>query len=176
MQLSPVFSKWFARLLSLAGRRRNTSKEAENSFTTILTLPDGRKLTTEELRGLSGSMRFREGKLLDVIGKVQYEVIGKRTVPQAARRIPSLQSSFFEAKYTLSREVFRVGRISSKSCRRGSDGLTRTVCGSLSRPLRRRCGPVNLAMVGCEHILVGPFGSNCGATASFPTFTKQILP
>jgi len=87
MQLSPVFSKWFARLLSLAGRRRNTSKAAENPFTTILTLPDGRKLTTEELRGLSGSMRFREGKLLDVIGKVQYEVIGKRTVPQAAESL-----------------------------------------------------------------------------------------
>ncbi len=84
MRLSPVFSKWLARLLSFAGWNRSASNEAENTFTTVFTLPDGRRLTTKELRGLSGSMKVREGKLLDVTGVVQYEVIGKSKVSHAA--------------------------------------------------------------------------------------------
>src|SRR6266851_689275 len=68
----------------------------------------------------------------------------------------------------LSRDVFRVGKISSKSSRRGSDGLTRTVCGSLSRPLRRRSGPVNRAIVKSEHTLVGPQVSNYRVAGPFP--------
>src|SRR2546426_7989018 len=36
MQLSPVFSKWFARLLSFAGWNRDKGKETENASTIIL--------------------------------------------------------------------------------------------------------------------------------------------
>jgi tetratricopeptide (TPR) repeat protein len=87
MPLSPVIRKWIARLLSFAGRSRAAGKEEENTFTTVFTLPDGRKLTTEDLRGLSGRMNVREGKLLDVTGTVRYEVIGKRTVPREAETL-----------------------------------------------------------------------------------------
>src|SRR5207249_10706705 len=37
---------------------------------------------------------------------------------------------------TLFRSMFVVGKISSNSWRRGSDGLTRTTCGSFKRALR----------------------------------------
>ncbi len=50
MPLSPVIRKWIARLLSFAGRSRAAGKEEENTFTTVFTLPDGRKLTAEDLR------------------------------------------------------------------------------------------------------------------------------
>src|SRR5258708_22455463 len=45
---------------------------------------------------------------------------------------------FCGTKYTLSREELRVGRISSKSSRVGSEGRTRIMRGILVRILRRR--------------------------------------
>jgi len=87
MPLSPVIRKWIARLLSFAGGSRAVGKDAENTVTAVFTLPDGRKLTTEDLRGLSGRINVREGKLLDVTGPVRYEVIGKRTMPREAETL-----------------------------------------------------------------------------------------
>ena len=55
--------------------------------TIILTLPDGRKLTTDELHRMTGRVDFRDGKLLDVTGKVQYETIGKSNVSPAAESL-----------------------------------------------------------------------------------------
>ncbi len=87
MRLSPDISKRFARCLSFAGWSRNTGKETKNAPAIILTLPDGRKLTTEELRGLTGRMTVRHGKLLDVTGNVRYEIIGKGNISAAAQSL-----------------------------------------------------------------------------------------
>jgi tetratricopeptide (TPR) repeat protein len=87
MPLDLGIRKWVVHLLSFVGGNRATGKEEENTFTTVFTLPDGRKLTAEDLRGLSGRMNVREGKLLDVTGTVRYEVIGKRTVPREAETL-----------------------------------------------------------------------------------------
>lgn len=85
MQLSALISRWFSRSLSFAGWGRNTSKEPENVPQVIFTLPDGRKLTMEELQGATGRVSFHNGKLLDVTGTVRYEVIGSATLPPDAR-------------------------------------------------------------------------------------------
>ena len=85
MQLSIIVSRWFSRSLSLAGLGRNASKEPTNVAKVIFTLPDGRKLTMEELQGVTGRASFHDGKLLDVTGTVRYEVIGTSTVPAEAR-------------------------------------------------------------------------------------------
>jgi len=87
MRLNPAISKWFARYLSFASWSHDTSKEAKNAPAIILTLPDGRKLTTEELRGLTGRMTVRDGKLLDVTGRVRYEIIGKGNISAAAESL-----------------------------------------------------------------------------------------
>lgn len=87
MQLSLIISRWFSRCLSLAGWGHNSSKEPKNAATVILTLPDGRKITIEDLQGVTGRVAFREGKLLDVTGKVRYEIIGTRSVPAAAESL-----------------------------------------------------------------------------------------
>jgi tetratricopeptide (TPR) repeat protein len=85
MQLSTILSRWFSRSLSFAGWRPNASKEPKNVTKVIFTLPDGRKLTMEELQGVTGRVFFRGGKLLDVTGTVRYEAIGTRAVPAEAR-------------------------------------------------------------------------------------------
>lgn len=84
MQLSPNISKWLARCLTWVGWRGGTREDANAASVVVLTLPDGRKLRTEELQGLTGTVNFRDGKLLDVTGKVQYEIIGVRSVSTAA--------------------------------------------------------------------------------------------
>jgi tetratricopeptide (TPR) repeat protein len=71
-------------------RFAETLRKEEGSVpagTIILTLPDGRKLTTDELHGMTGRVNFRDGKLLDVTGKVQYEIIGKGNVSAAAQSL-----------------------------------------------------------------------------------------
>jgi len=55
----------------------------------IFTLPDGRKLTMEELQGVTGRVSFHDGKLLDVTGTVRYEVIGTRTISRRGQIISS---------------------------------------------------------------------------------------
>jgi tetratricopeptide (TPR) repeat protein len=85
MQLSTLISRWFSRSLSFAGWGRNASKEPKNVPQVIFTLPDGRKLTMEELQGVTGRVSFHDGKLLDVTGTVRYEVIGTGTMPAEAR-------------------------------------------------------------------------------------------
>ena len=87
MQLTEAISKWFARCLSFLGRDRKGSKESKDAPRIIFTLPDGRKLTMEDLQGLTGKVHFREGKLLEVTGTVRYEMIGKGTVPVAAEAL-----------------------------------------------------------------------------------------
>ncbi|HXH65668.1 MAG TPA: hypothetical protein VNI81_00610 [Candidatus Limnocylindrales bacterium] len=87
MPLSTMISKWFSRSLSFAGWGRKTSKEPENVPTIIFTLPDGRKLTLEELQGATGQVFFKDGKLLDVTGTVCYEVIGTGAVSPEARTL-----------------------------------------------------------------------------------------
>ena len=66
-------SRWIARHLSFADRHRDSSKQSQSTPTVILTLPDGRELTMDQLTGMTGRVNFREGKLLDVSGTVQYE-------------------------------------------------------------------------------------------------------
>ena len=87
MQLTEVISKWFARSRSFLGWDRNVNQEPKDAPTIIFTLPDGRKLTMEDLQGLTGKVHFREGKLLEVSGTVRYEIIGKSTVPSAAEAL-----------------------------------------------------------------------------------------
>jgi hypothetical protein len=87
MRLIPHISQWFARFLSFAGWSRGTSKEAKFATEIICTLPDGRQLTMEELHGLTGSVNFREGKLLEVTGKVRYEIMGTGGVPAEAKSL-----------------------------------------------------------------------------------------
>src|SRR5579864_2925899 len=55
---------------------------------------------------------------------------------------------FCGTKYTLSREELRVGRISSKSSRVGSEGRTRIMRGSLVLILRRRSSLEGRTIVG----------------------------
>lgn len=84
MQLNLIVSKLFASVRSFAGWNRHTSKETNTDPTIIFTLPDGRRLTMEELQGIAGRVAFRNGKLLAVTGKVRYEIIGQGAVPAAA--------------------------------------------------------------------------------------------
>jgi tetratricopeptide (TPR) repeat protein len=79
--------EWFARCLSFVGWNRNASKEEKNGHTIIFSLPDGRKLTREELQGTTGRLYAREGKLLEVTGTVRYEIIGKGKVPSEAESL-----------------------------------------------------------------------------------------
>jgi tetratricopeptide (TPR) repeat protein len=87
MRLIPNISKWFSRYLSFAGSSRSAGQQTKNIPTVILTLPDGRKLTTDELDGMTGSVNFRDGKLLDVTGKVRYEIIGKGSLSPVAESL-----------------------------------------------------------------------------------------
>ena len=84
MRLNSTISKWLARYLTRACWRGRTSEEAKAPPEIDLTIPDGRKLKAEELHGLAGTVNFRNGKLLGVTGKVQYEIIGMRSVSTAA--------------------------------------------------------------------------------------------
>jgi hypothetical protein len=76
MQLSEAISKWIDRCVSFLGRDRKVSKGAKDAPKIVFTLPDGRKLTMEDLQGLTGRVYVRDGKLLDVTGVVRYEIIG----------------------------------------------------------------------------------------------------
>jgi tetratricopeptide (TPR) repeat protein len=87
MLLSNIISKWFGCSVSFAGWGRKTSEVPENVPTVIFTLPDGRKLTLEELQGATGRVFFKDGKLLDVTGTVRYEVIGTGAMPDEARSL-----------------------------------------------------------------------------------------
>jgi tetratricopeptide (TPR) repeat protein len=80
-------SKWFARFRPLAGWSHDTTKEKRNTRTIVFTLPDGRKLAEEDLRGHSGMMTVRQGKLLDVTGNIRYEIIGKESVSPVAESL-----------------------------------------------------------------------------------------
>lgn len=84
MRLNPNIFKWFARYLKREGWKNSKGKESSTSPVVIFALPDGRKLTAEELKGLTGRANFREGKLLAVTGNVQYEIITKGSVPEEA--------------------------------------------------------------------------------------------
>jgi len=87
MQLTRAISKWIDRCLSFLGLDRKVSQEPKDAHTIIFTLPDDRKLTMEDLRGLTGKIYVRDGKLLDVTGTVRYEIIGRGTVPSAAESL-----------------------------------------------------------------------------------------
>jgi tetratricopeptide (TPR) repeat protein len=87
MQLSLIISRWLALYRAVAGWGRIGSKKPKNAPTIIFSLADGRKLTAGELQGVSGRVAFRDGKLLDVIGGVRYEIIGKRAVPAVAESL-----------------------------------------------------------------------------------------
>jgi len=87
VRLIGEISKWFARIRPFAGRSHNTTRGNKNTPTIILTLPDGRKLAAEDLRGNSGMMTVRQGKLLEVTGNIRYEIIGKDNVPAAAESL-----------------------------------------------------------------------------------------
>jgi hypothetical protein len=87
MQLTQTISKWIDRCLSFLGRDRKVSQEPKDAPTIIFTLPDGRKLTMEDLQGLTGRVYVRDGKLLDVTGTVRYEIIGKGSIPRAAEAL-----------------------------------------------------------------------------------------
>ena len=87
MQLTQAISKWIDRCLSFLGRDRQVNKDPKNAPRIIFTLPDGRKLTMEDLQGLTGKVHFREGKLLEVTGTVRYEIIGKGSIPRAAEAL-----------------------------------------------------------------------------------------
>lgn len=84
MQLPSKISKWFARYLRREGWSSGATEQASAAPVVILTLPDGRKLTVEDLKGLVGTVNFRDGKLLEVTGKVQYEIIGTGSISPAA--------------------------------------------------------------------------------------------
>jgi hypothetical protein len=82
MRLPPSLSKWISRYL----RRNNRVpiQEPDANVEVLLTLPGGRKLSVNELRGLSGTVNLREGKLLGVTGAVRYEIIGAGSISPAA--------------------------------------------------------------------------------------------
>jgi len=83
MRLNSILPKWIARRLT-PERRHTEATQPHNAPEVVLTLPDGRKLTTEELRGLAGRMTVREGKLLTVTGSVSYEVVGRSSISAEA--------------------------------------------------------------------------------------------
>jgi tetratricopeptide (TPR) repeat protein len=87
MQLTLTISKWLTRWLSFVGWNRDANKEEKNGPTIIFSLPDGRKLTREELQGMTGRLYAREGKLLEVTGTVRYEIIGTGKVSSAAESL-----------------------------------------------------------------------------------------
>ena len=87
MRLTEAVSKWFARSRSFLSWDRKVNQEPKDAPTIIFTLPDGRKLTMEDLQGLTGKVHFREGRLLEVTGTVRYEMTGKGTVPRAAESL-----------------------------------------------------------------------------------------
>jgi len=87
MQLTQAISKWIARCLPFLGRGHKASQEPKDAPTIIFALPDGRKLTMEDLQGLTGRVYVRDGKLLDVNGTVRYEIIGKGSIPRAAEAL-----------------------------------------------------------------------------------------
>jgi len=87
MQLTQAISKWIARCLPFLGRGHKASQEPKDAPTIIFALPDGRKLTMEDLQGLTGRVYVRDGKLLDVNGTVRYEIIGKGCIPRAAEAL-----------------------------------------------------------------------------------------
>jgi tetratricopeptide (TPR) repeat protein len=87
MQLTLAISKWLTRWRSFVGWNRDANKEEKNGPTIIFSLPDGRKLTREELQGMTGRLYAREGKLLEVTGTVRYEIIGKGKVPSEAESL-----------------------------------------------------------------------------------------
>lgn len=87
MQLSLIISRLLASVRAFAGWNRHTIKESKNDPMIIFTLPDGRKLTMEELQGVTGQVAFRDGRLVDVTGTVRYEIIGKGAVPAAAESL-----------------------------------------------------------------------------------------
>lgn len=87
MDLSLMISRWLARCLSFAGLGRTSNEEPQTIPTVVLTLPDGRKITIDDLEGVTGRVAFRDGKLLDVTGKVRYEIIGTRAVSAAAQSL-----------------------------------------------------------------------------------------
>jgi len=68
----------------IRGWNRHTSKETNTDPTIIFTLPDGRRLTMEELQGIAGRVAFRNGKFAGRDRKVRYEIIGQGAVPVAA--------------------------------------------------------------------------------------------
>ena len=86
MQLTQAISKWIARCLPFLGRGHKASQEPKDAPTIIFALPDGRKLTMEDLQGLTGRVYVRDGKLLDVNGTVRYEIIGKGSIPSRRER------------------------------------------------------------------------------------------
>ena len=71
MLLTRAISKWIDRCLSFLGRGRKVSQEPKDAPKIVFTLPDGRKLTMEDLQGLTGRVYVRDGKLLDVTGTVR---------------------------------------------------------------------------------------------------------
>ena len=64
--------------------RSTATNQPKDSPVVVLTLPDGRKLTLEELLGTAGTVNFNNGKLIDVTGEVRYEIIGSGKVPPEA--------------------------------------------------------------------------------------------
>ena len=73
--------------LAICGSEPRYDKGKEKYPTIILTLPDGRKLAADDLRGHSGMMTVRQGKLLDVTGNIRYEIIVTDNVPTAAESL-----------------------------------------------------------------------------------------
>src|SRR5437899_10597064 len=84
MQLTQAISKWIARCLPFLGRGHKASQGPKDAPTIIFALPDGRKLTMEDLQGLTGRVYVRDGKWLDVNGTVRYEIIGKGSIRRPA--------------------------------------------------------------------------------------------
>lgn len=79
--------KWLRHLLGFGGPRLEARDEAKPTPKVVLTLPDGQKLTTAELAGLTGRMDVRDGKLVGVTGNVRYEVIRGENIPARAAEL-----------------------------------------------------------------------------------------
>jgi len=86
MPLSSI-SRWLSRRFSSEGSNQISSADSESTPQVVLTLPDGRKLTMDQLQGIGGSIFAREGKLLGVTGKVCYENIGAANVSCEAQNL-----------------------------------------------------------------------------------------
>lgn len=84
MPLDFEMPKWLAHLLSFVGWNSQPNKEKGGEATIIFTMPNGQRLTRDELAGLTGRVNFRNGKLLEVSGNVRYEVIGAGNIPSTA--------------------------------------------------------------------------------------------